>query len=230
MTRFFTLALLALGLAAAPVSIDGVTAAHAQKAKKVTKVTKAKKASKQAKSVYKGPIKKGTGTKATVAKKTAAKAAAQDEQKILFVKPAIRNTNTILGQARQAVKAGAKGQQLLRDAVVRQHAARKANAAGSPRLAFYLTRASRGLAIEAIVQNGLKPAEEPKADDFVPTAEDIAGVDEFITAVESENLVPPVDVIPNDESIGTDLPEDLGDDEGVAAKPTSGPEVEVQRQ
>ncbi|MCA9527303.1 MAG: hypothetical protein KC549_13520 [Myxococcales bacterium] len=226
MTRFFTLALLALGLAAAPVTVDGVTAAHAQKAKKTTKVTKTKKASKQAKSVFRGPVKKGT--KATPAKKTAAKAAQEDEQKILFVKPAVRNTNAVLGQARQAVKAGAKGQQLLRDAVVRQHAARKANAAGQPRLAFYLTRAARGLAIEAIVLNGLKPAEEPKADGFVPTADDIAGVDEYITAVENENLVPPIDVIPNDETIGNDLPEDLGEDDGVVARPTSGPEVEVK--
>ena len=40
--------------------------------------------------------------------------------------------------------------------------------------------------------------------------------------------MPPIDVIPNDETIGNDLPEDLGEDDGVVARPTSGPEVEVK--
>jgi len=226
MIRLFAFVFVLCGLVAAPVTFDGANEAQAQKAKKVNK---AKKVSVQGKTTFRG-TKKGTTagkTKITAAKK-ANGGKAVGETKLLFVKRGIRNTNQIMGDSRNAVKAGAKGADLLRNAVIRQHAARKAYAAGKPRQAFYLTRAARSLARDAIALNGIK-VEIPKDEEaYVPTPEDMDGVDVFIKAVEDENLVPAIELLPNDETIGVDLPEDLGDDDGVVADPGSESEVEVE--
>lgn len=227
MFRSFGFALL-LGLVAAPVTFGGANEALAQKEKKIIN-KKTKKASGGLKAT--GPTRKvgpGVGkTKATIAKQNAA--GKQDENKVLFVKRGLRNTNLVLRDARQAVKAGAKGADLLRAAVIRQHAARKASAAGKPRQAFYLTRAARSLAREAIALNGLK-VEIPKDEEtYTPTPDDMAGVDEFINDVEKNEQIPSVETIANEESIGVDLPEDLGEDAGVVADPGGEPEVEVEQ-
>jgi|JI10StandDraft_1071094.scaffolds.fasta_scaffold103176_2 hypothetical protein len=231
MVRSVGFALL-LGLVAAPVSFEGAQEAQAQKEKKII----TKKTKKVAGPVKAGPTRKVGAGKAAVLGAAAGgaivvgkNAKGQDENKVLYVKRGLRNTNLVLRDARQAVKAGAKGADLLRSAVIRQHAARKASAANQPRQAFYLTRAARSLAREAIALNGLK-VEIPKGEDtYMPTPEDMAGVDVFINDVETNGQVPTVENIANEESIGTDLPEDLGEDAGVMADPNRGPEVEVEQ-
>ncbi len=227
MIRSAALALL-LGLVAAPVSFDGSNEAQAQKQKKII----VKKPKKVAAPVKAGPTRKvGPGKAAVIGGVVVAKGAkGQDENKVLYVKRGLRNTNLVLRDARQAVKAGAKGADLLRAAVIRQHAARKASAANQPRQAFYLTRAARSLAREAIALNGLK-VEIPKGEDaYTPTPEDMTGVDAFINDAEANGQVPTVENIANEESIGTDLPEDLGEDTGVMADPNRAPEAEVEQQ
>lgn len=216
MVRYFLLAFALLGLVAAPVGLDGTFQdAQAQRRKRGKTVKKKRKRSRKKlrRRVRGKSVRKGR----TVKKRA---------QKRLFVKTAVRNTNKVLGKARLAVKAGAKGKGMLRDAVIRQHAARKARAAKKFRQAFYLTRTARRLARDAIVANGMTV--EAETDNWSPKPEDMQGVDDIVKGVETAGKVPAIDAIADDATVGVNLPEDEGDDEGVLAEPDDSPEVEVE--
>lgn len=211
MIRFAFMALIAFGFVAAPMGDASV--AHAQKAKKTVKRKKTVKTVKRTKKA----VRKGSATSAT--KKSAKKAAKEEAESdgklnvTLKVKAAIRNTNKVLEKAVGAVKIGTKGQDDLRSAVVRQHAARLAYAKGKREYGFYLTRLSRQLARSVIRANGMK-AEENKADVLAdPDTGDMEAIGAIIMEVEEGGKVVAAEKILEDETIGVDQPEDIGEDE-----------------
>lgn len=208
MVRFAFMALIAFGFVAAPIGDASV--AHAQKRKKTVKSRKTVKSVKRARKTVR------KSTKATKTKKSSKKAARDNEGKLnvtFKVKAALRNTNKVLSKAKGAVAIGTKGQADLRSAVVRQHAARLAYAKGKRQYAFYLTRLSRQLARSVIRANGMKAA-ETKADLLAdPDSGDMEAIGGIIQEVETTGKVVPAEKILEDETIGIDQPEDLGEDE-----------------
>jgi hypothetical protein len=112
-------------------------------------------------------------------------------------KSPIQRTHGILERAAQAVKKGGQGQDLLRQAVVHNLAARWSQRYGRPKAAMHLTLKSRQLARQAMQANQQKVA---KADQSDPASETAAA--EGAAPAEVEEAVTKADaVVPAAEEV-----------------------------
>ena len=121
---------------------------------------------------------------------------------------AMRRTSRALRAGRTVVRAGGEGGAALRRSVHHQRAARRARAAGRPRVALHLTRLARAEALVAIrknkgakVPNGLTPDDEVE----IAGAVDKDAAARFLRDAEAD--LPDEAAIIADETLGADDPE-----------------------